>query len=73
MWSHPLTVRLMEAAIIAVIVMYGTVQSAEVKLTHIHLQLQEVKQEVHEMRQHLRQVERETWRRNGLEKLVWQW
>lgn len=71
MWTHPLTVRLLEAAIIAGIVMYGTVQSAEVKLSHIHLQLQELKSEVHEMRQQLRVVEQEQWRRKGLDKLAW--
>lgn len=69
--THPLTVRLLEAAIIAGIVLYGTVQSAEVRLAHIHLELQELKQEVHEIKAQLRLVEQEQWRRRGLDKLAW--
>lgn len=69
MWKHPLTVRLMEAAIIATIVMYGTVQSAEVKMSHIYLQVQEIKQELHEIKHQLRLVEQEQWRRDGMNKL----
>jgi hypothetical protein len=69
--THPLTVRLMEAAIIAGVVLYGTVQGAEVKLQHIYLELQELKQDVNEIKQQLRLVEQEQWRRRGLDKLAW--
>ena len=72
-WSHPLTIRLAEAAIIGGVVLYGTVQATETKLTHLDMQLQQIRAEVVEMRQQLRVAEQELWRRHGLDKLVWQW
>lgn len=71
MWSHPLTVRLIEAAIIGGVVLYGTVQATEQKLNHIGEQLHQVRAEVKEIRQQLRLAEQELWRRRGLEKLAW--
>jgi hypothetical protein len=75
-WTHPLTIRLMEAAIIGAIVLYGTVQATETKLDHLGEQLKQVREEVSEVRQQLRMAEQELWRRKGLEKLrfaAWHW
>lgn len=70
-WTHPLTVRLLEACIVAGVVMYGTVQTAGAKLEHIQAEIREVKAEIMELRQQLRAVEQEQWRRRGLDKLAW--
>lgn len=70
-WSHPLTIRLLEAAIIGGVVLYGTVQATETKLDHLGEQLQQMRAEVQEIRQQLRVAEQELWRRRGLDKLAW--
>ena len=70
-WTHPLTIRLIEAAIIGGVVLYGTVQATETKLNYIGQQLEQVRAEVQEIRQQLRLAEQELWRRRGLEKLAW--
>jgi hypothetical protein len=70
-WTHPVSVRLIEAAIIGGVVLYGTVQATETKLNYIGQQLEQVRAEVQEIRQQLRLAEQELWRRRGLEKLAW--
>jgi outer membrane murein-binding lipoprotein Lpp len=72
-WSHQLTVRLLEAAIIGGVVLWGTVQTTQAKIDHMTQQLSQVREDVAEMRQQLRSAEQELWRRKGLDKLVWQW
>lgn len=72
-WAHPLTIRLMEAAIIGAVVLYGTVQTTQAKLDYMAQQLNQVREDVSEVRQQLRLTEQELWRRKGLEKLAWQW
>lgn len=68
-WKHPLTVRLLEAAIIGAVVMYGTVQGAQQQIEQIGVDLQEMRLELKEVRAQLRLVEQEQWRRNGIDKL----
>jgi hypothetical protein len=73
MWTHPLFVRLLEAAIIAGVVLYGTVQSATQHITTLREDLIEVKVELKEIRSQLRMAEQELWRRKGLDKLDWKY
>lgn len=69
MLQHPLTIRLLEAAIIGAIVMYGTVQRTELKLSHLETQMIELREEAAEIRAQLRLAEQELWRRHGMDKL----
>ena len=69
MLQHPLTIRLAEAAIIGLVVMYGTVQKTELKLEHLNSQITELREETGEIRKQLRLAEQELWRREGLNKL----
>lgn len=69
MLKHPLTIRLAEAAIIGAVVMYGTVQKTELKLSHLEAQIIELRQDATEIRKQLRLTEQELWRRDGMDKL----
>jgi hypothetical protein len=42
MLQHPLTIRLAEAAIIGLVVMYGASQKVELKLTHLEGEIQKL-------------------------------
>lgn len=70
--QHPLTIRLAEAAIIGLIVMYGTVQQTQLKLEYLNDQVLELRRETSEIRKQLRMAEQELWRREGLNKLAGQ-
>ena len=67
--AHPLTIRLLEAAIIGAVVMYGTVQRTEIKLEALQGQIAHLRDETAQIRQQLRLAEQELWRRKGLDKL----
>ena len=69
MLSHPLTVRLAEAAIIGAIVLYGTVQQAEQRMQSLDAKITQLQEDTKEIRQQLRLAEQELWRRNGLDKM----
>lgn len=69
MLTHPLAVRLAEAAIIGAIVLYGTVQQAEQRMRNIEAKITELQEDTKEIRQQLRLAEQELWRRNGLDKM----
>lgn len=69
MLTHPLTVRLAEAAIIGAIVLYGTVQQAEQRMHNLETKISELQEDTKEIRQQLRLAEQELWRRNGLDKM----
>jgi len=69
MLQHPLTIRLAEAAIIGLVVMYGASQKVELKLTHLEGEIMKLRAESAEIRQQLRLAEQELWRRKGLDKL----
>lgn len=73
MWTHPLFVRLLEAAIIAGVVLYGTVQSATQTIGTLREDIAELKVEMKDIKQQLRMAEQELWRRKGLEKLDWKY
>lgn len=69
-FQHPLTIRLAEAAIIGLIVMYGTVQQTQLKLEYLNDQVLELRRETSEIRKQLRMAEQQLWRREGLNKLA---
>jgi len=69
-FQHPLTIRLAEAAIIGLIVMYGTVEQTQLKLEYLNDQVLELRRETTEIRKQLRMAEQELWRREGLNKLA---
>lgn len=69
MLQHPLTVRLLEAAIIGAVVLYGSVQQAEQRMAHLEAKITEIQEDAKEIRQQLRLAEQELWRRNGLDKM----
>jgi hypothetical protein len=73
MWTHPLFVRLLEAAIIAGVVLYGTVQSATQTIGTLREDITELKVEMKDIKLQLRMAEQELWRRKGLEKLDWKY
>lgn len=50
MWQHPLLVRMVEAAIIAGIVMYGTVSRLEVRLEHVETMARDVQADIKDLR-----------------------
>lgn len=66
-WKHPLTVRLIEAAIIGTLAMYGSVRGLEQELRYIRDYAQRIEQRIEKLESVVRQVEQDNWRRRGME------